>query len=97
MAEGGTEPEVPLAVIEIYHLGIGGVITEDDIQGSLAIDVDEYRGIRPIGRLTKSTRARKSTMAVVQQDSADERPMPPLRDDDIEIAITRKVTDGDVR
>lgn len=96
MAERGPRSEASLAVIEVNDLRIRSVIADHDVQKPVAVDVDEHCRKRPVRRSHQVSRERKVAVTVVHQHSTHQGPVSAFRQDDVEIAAAREVTEADI-
>jgi hypothetical protein len=90
-------PEVTLAIVEVDEVRVGRVIAEGYIQGAIAVEVDEIRGVRAIGFLGEVVARREKPSTVAQEDEAHQRPMRPLADHEVGMTIAVHVADAHVR
>jgi hypothetical protein len=87
---------MPLAIVQIHELRVGRVVADDDVEITVAVDVDEPARVRTVRRRAEVVGGWKVPGAVAEEDTVDERSVAPLHEDDIEMSIAVHVPDADV-
>lgn len=85
--------KMALAIVQLDQLLIRPVVTNDDVEIAVSIDVGKRCGVGPVGRFAQGLLG-EMTLAVVAQDEIVQRPMPAFCQNDVQIAISIDVPEA---
>ena len=96
LAEGPREHEGRRPVVPVEALVVGPVVPDHQVEIAVPVEVGERRGVGVVRRTGEFAPFPEAARPVVQQDPVLQRPVPALREHDVQIAVAVEIPEARV-